>query len=74
LLYALWLFAPTLQSAIGYRMWTRRLYRDYPVFFAYILNQLVIFFVLVYCLSVGAFATYTVKPTSVRALSSAVTA
>ncbi len=49
LLYALWLFAPALQSAVGYRMWARRLYRDYPLFFAYILNQLVIFFVLFYC-------------------------
>jgi len=34
-------------------MWTRRLYRDYPLFFAYILNQLVIFFVLIYCYQLG---------------------
>ncbi len=42
LLYALWLFAPALQSAIGYRMWIRRLYRDYPLFFAHTISHILI--------------------------------
>lgn len=49
LAYALWLMASALQSAIGYRMWTRRLYRDYPLFFAYTVTQLVRSLVLFYC-------------------------
>jgi hypothetical protein len=53
LLYALWLVLPVLQSAIGYRMWTRRLYRDYPLFFAYTIDHLLSFLVLFYCYQVG---------------------
>src|SRR6266849_6681534 len=53
LLYALWLTASALQSAIGYRMWIRRLYRDYPLFFAYIINQLVRSLVLFYFYRLG---------------------
>src|SRR5713226_4080636 len=51
--YALWLVASGLQSAIGFRMWTRRLYRDYPLFFAYIINQLVRSLVLFYFYRLG---------------------
>lgn len=46
---ALWLFCASLQAAIGYRMWQRKSYRDYPLFFAYTLEQLVRFAVLFYC-------------------------
>ena len=49
LAYALWLMASVLQSAIGYRMWNRRLYRDYPLFFAYTVTHLVRSLVLFYC-------------------------
>ncbi len=47
--YALWLFCASLQAAIGYRMWQRKNYHDYPLFFVYILEQLVRFAVLFYC-------------------------
>ena len=63
-----------MQSAIGYGMWTRRLYRDYPVFFAYILNQLVIFFVLVYCYQLGIRDVHRQAALLWSAVSSAVTA
>ena len=53
LLYALWLVLPVLQGVIGYRMCTRRLYRDYPFFFACTINQLVRFVVLFYCYQLG---------------------
>src|SRR5712692_2105646 len=53
LVYALWLVAPALESAIGYRMWIRRLYRDYPLFFAYTINHLLSFLVLFYCYRLG---------------------
>jgi hypothetical protein len=53
LVYALWLVASALQSAIGYRMWTRHLYRDHPVFFAYIINQLMRSLALFYCYRLG---------------------
>ncbi len=46
---ALWLFCASLQAAIGYRMWQRKNYHDYPLFFAYILEQVVRFAVLFYC-------------------------
>src|ERR1700730_9523098 len=46
--YALWLILPPLQGAIAYRMWRRRNYRDYPLFFAYTLEQLVRFAILFY--------------------------
>jgi hypothetical protein len=46
--YILWLALPLLQSGIGYRMWTRRLYRDYPLFFSYTLEQLLRFLLLFY--------------------------
>ena len=47
--YMLWVPLPVLQSAIGYRMWTRQLYRDYPLFFAYTIEQLLRFLALFYC-------------------------
>ncbi len=53
LVYALWLVASGLQSAIGFRMWTRRLYRDYPLFFTYTINQLVRSLVLFYFYRLG---------------------
>src|SRR2546422_6015675 len=56
--YALWLVAPALQSAIGYRMWIRRLYRDYPVFFAYTINHMLSFLVLFYCYQLGVRDVY----------------
>ncbi len=53
LAYALWLAASALQSAIGCRMWTQRLYRDYPLFFSYTISQLVSFLALFYCYQLG---------------------
>ena len=65
--YALWLVAPALQSAIGYRMWIRRLYRDYPPFFTHTISHMLSVLVL-FDLPIGwAFATYNVRPTSLRA-------
>jgi hypothetical protein len=58
LLYALWLVSPVLQSAIGYRMWTRRLYRDYPLFFAYVAYHVASSPVLFYCYQVGSRDVY----------------
>ncbi len=46
--YALWLVSPPLQVAIAYRMWRRKNYRDYPIFFAYTLEQLIRFAILFY--------------------------
>jgi hypothetical protein len=59
LLYILWLALPLLQSAIGFRMWTRQLYRDYPLFFSYTLEQLLRFLVLFYCYHWSSQATYS---------------
>jgi hypothetical protein len=56
--YALWFLAASLLSAIGYRMWTRRLYLDYPLFSAYIVAQLTRFLVLFYCYRLGTRETY----------------
>jgi hypothetical protein len=50
---ALWLLAASLLSAIAYRVWTRRLYCDYPLFSAYIAGQLVRFLALFYCYRLG---------------------
>src|SRR5713226_5568507 len=58
LVYVFWIARSVLQSAIGYRMWTRRLYRDYPLFFAFIINQLVSFLVLFYCYQLGSRDVY----------------
>jgi hypothetical protein len=58
LLYALWLLAASLLSAIGYRVWTRRLYRDYPLFSAYIVAHLTRLLVLFYCYRLGIRETY----------------
>ena len=44
--YVLWLVQPVFQAAIGYRMLTRQLYRDYFLFFAYTIEQLARFIVL----------------------------
>ena len=46
--YALWFALPPLQGAIAYRMWRQKSYRDYPLFFAYILEQLVRFPIVFY--------------------------
>jgi hypothetical protein len=53
LLYALWVVLPPLQSAIGYRMWARRLYREYPLFFAYTISQIGRFIVLFWSYHTG---------------------
>jgi hypothetical protein len=51
--YALWLITPALQSAIVYLMSTRQLYREYPFFFVYSIEQLLRFAVLFYCYQLG---------------------
>ena len=53
LLYALWIALPLLQSAIAHRMWIRRLYREYPLFFAYTISHLVRFAILFYSYHLG---------------------
>src|SRR2546422_8954514 len=53
LLYALWIVLPLLQSAIAHRMWIRRLYREYPLFFAYTISHLVRFAILFYSYHLG---------------------
>ena len=56
--YALWLLLPPLQGAIAYRMWQQKNYRDYPIFFAYTLEQLARFAVLFYWYRLHASTTY----------------
>ncbi len=56
--YALWVVLPAMHSLIGYRMWTRRLCRDYPLFFAYTLSHVVRFGVLFYCYHLGVRDVY----------------
>jgi hypothetical protein len=53
LLYALWLVSPALQSVVGYRMWIRRLNRDYPLFFVYVAYHVVSFPVVLFCYHLG---------------------
>jgi hypothetical protein len=53
LVYAFWVVLPVLHGSIGYRMWTGRLYREYPLFFAYVINQLIRFGILFYCYQLG---------------------
>jgi hypothetical protein len=57
-LYALWLLLPPLQGAIAYRMWQKKSYRDYPIFFAYTLEQLARFAVLFYWYQLHASTRY----------------
>jgi hypothetical protein len=56
--YAFWLILPPLQGAIAYRMWRQKSYRDYPLFFAYTLEQLVRFAILFYCYQLHLRTTY----------------
>lgn len=56
--YALWLVLPPLQVAIAYRMWRRKNYLDYPIFFAYTFEQLARFAVLFYWYRLHASTAY----------------
>jgi hypothetical protein len=56
--YSLWLLAAALLSVIGYGVWTRRLYRHYPLFSAYILGHLARLLVLFYFYRLGILDTY----------------
>jgi hypothetical protein len=67
-LYALWVITPVLQSAIVFRMWSRRLSSEYPLFFAYNIEQLVRFAVLFYCYLTGNRALYRHAYASVQAV------
>ena len=40
---ALWCSHPVLQAAVAVCLWRRKLYRQFPVFFSYILAQIAIF-------------------------------
>ena len=40
---ALWILQPTLQAVVAVVMFRRRLYKDFPVFFAFILIQIAVF-------------------------------
>lgn len=53
LVLALWFLAPVAHCAILYRMWDRRLHRDYPLFFAYIVAHLITFPVVLYIYRLG---------------------
>lgn len=44
LVYALWVVAPAMQSVIGWRMWVRRLFVQYPFFFTYTVSHVLLFF------------------------------
>src|SRR5215467_2810882 len=56
--YAIWLVPPILQSVIAYRIWIRRLCREYPLFFAYTISHLIRFAVLFYCYHQGQQGLY----------------
>lgn len=56
--YSLWLLAAALLSVIGFRVWTRQLYRHYPVFSAYIFAHLARLLILFYCYRLGIRETY----------------
>lgn len=58
LLYTLWLLLTSLLSVVVFRVWTRRLHRDYPLFFAYIVAHLTRSLVLFYCYRLGIRETY----------------
>jgi hypothetical protein len=58
LLFTLWLLLASLLSAIGYRVWSRRLYSDYPLFFAYIIAHLIRIPVVFYYYRLGTTETY----------------
>jgi hypothetical protein len=51
--YSPWLLPAALLSVIGYGVWTRRIYRDYPLFSAYIVAHLARLLVLFYCYRLG---------------------
>lgn len=55
---ALWLLCASVQGAIAYRMWWRKNYRDYPLFFTYTLEQLIRFGVLFYFYKLHLQASY----------------
>ena len=56
--YILWIALPVLQAAIAYRMVIRDLHRNYPLFFAYTVEQLVRFIVLFYLFHLGSREQY----------------
>ncbi len=56
--YALWLLSAPLQGAIAYRIWRQKSYREYPLFFIYILEQLVRFGILFSCYQLHLQETY----------------
>lgn len=43
---ALWAAQPLLEGALAYSLWRRKLHRDFPVFFAYLLAQIAMFCIL----------------------------
>lgn len=53
LVFALWFMAPVAHGVILYRMCDRRLHRDYPLFFAYIIVHLITFPVALYIYRLG---------------------
>src|SRR5581483_9296773 len=52
-LYSLWVLAPLMQGAVAYRIYVRRLSRNYHVFLVYTIGQLLRFLVLFYCYRSG---------------------
>ena len=59
LLYVLWIVPPILEGVISYCMVIRRLYRDYPLFSAYTLEQILRFGVLFYLFHYGTRNQYS---------------
>jgi hypothetical protein len=57
-LYTLWVITPALQGAIVLRMWSRRLHTEYPLFFAFNIEQILRFIILFYCYRSGNRDTY----------------
>jgi len=52
-LYVAWVIAPMMHAAIVFRMWRRTFYPQYPLFFAYNIEQLLRFAVLFYWYQLG---------------------
>jgi hypothetical protein len=69
-MYALWLVVAPLQGAIAYRMWQRKNYREYPLFFAYTLEQLVRFAILFYCYQLNLRSSYMHAYAALQAIES----
>lgn len=56
--YALWIAHPVLQSTVVGTMYWRKLHRSFPVFFSYVLSQIVIFAIVFPVFLKGSYAAF----------------